>query len=239
MNARILSRAVFLIFSLQFAPQHNDMRMQLNAGTKEERIQQLVALGVEQKTADEALSPIDPVVEWQPIRTESRQQYAILFLPCTVDSAYLYLMKNVGEEWKISDSADFDCHYDNSVSIGISPARESAVDDVLVHHVSEAHGTGVSFQHFKVITVTEGKLKVVLDTEEVVEASHVVPVGRYNLHQQSTFVVIPVVHSHSVVIEETRSTVLNDKLTVSRRRFRWAGNRYVRTRFVPLTADEH
>jgi hypothetical protein len=148
-------------------------------------------------------------------------------------------MENTGEEWQISDRAVFDCHYDNSVSIGISPARRSVIDDVLVHNANEGHGTGVSWQHFKVLAVAEGKLKVVLDTEEAVVVDRIVPVGRYELHQRSTFVVIPVAHSNSLAIEETRSSVLNDKLTVQRRRFRWAGNRYLRTRFVPVTVDDH
>jgi hypothetical protein len=240
MNSCILLSLAALLFWPRSMAQQPNMRLWLNTGTEEQRIQRLVALGVEPETADHATSSIEPMVLWWSVRSESRQQYAILFLPCSFDSAHLYLMQGTGEDWHTSDRVEFDCHYDNSVSVDISPIRRPTVDDVLVHHVSEGHGTGFSQQNFKVLLVSEGKLKIVLDTEEVLSVSHV-PVGSYDLLQRSTFVTIPSVRSHSRVIEETRSTTLNGNLTVQRRHFRWAPstNRYVPSKFSSVEAGDN
>lgn len=220
--------------------QEPNMKLWLNAGTQEQRLQRLVALGVEREAADQATSSIEPTIQWWPVRSESQQQYAVLFLPCSLDSAYLYLMRGTGEDWHPSDRAEFDCHYDDSVSVELSPIRMPKVDDVLVHHASEGHGTGFSQQNFKVFVVSEGRLKIVLDTEEVFSVSRV-PVGSYELIQRSTFVTIPAVRSHIHVIEETRSTILNGNLTVQRRLFRWAPStsNYVPLKFSSVEAGDN
>lgn len=213
------------------------MREWLNAETKEERIRRLVSLGVERETADEITSSIEHTVEWLPIRSEKAQEYAILFLPCGLDLANLYLMKRDGGNWQVSDHVELDCHYDGTVSVEISPIRKSTLDEVLVHHAGEGHGTGLSQQNFKVFDVVNGKLKVVLDVEEVIIAS-AVPAGSRELLQRSVFVTIPIGGSQSRVIEETRSVTLNGKLTVQRRIFRWAESKgsYQPTRFASVVS---
>jgi hypothetical protein len=222
MNSRFLLVFVFLSFCPHVAAQRADMSEWLNTGTKEERVKRLVSLGVERKTADDEPLSLEPKIGWLPIRNETSQRYAILFLPCAtgMDEANLYLMKSDSGKWQIGDHVEVDCHYDFSVSVEISPIRKSTVDEVLVHHAGAGRGTGISLQDFEVFDVFEGKLKLVLDVEEVVNESRT-PIGSYDLLQRSIFVAIPTVGSQSRVIEETRSSNLNGKLTVQRRIFRW------------------
>jgi hypothetical protein len=133
-----------------------------------------------------------------------------------------------------------DCHYDHSVSIEIAPIRNSAFEEVLVHHVGAGQGAGISVQDFNVFAVSGGNLKTELDAEEVVNIfrPHLYSYERYDLIQRSTFVLIPTNHSHSRVIEETRSTTLNDKLTVQRRQFHWKATRgqYLPSKFSLVEA---
>ncbi len=228
----------FLLFSFSVAAQQRDMKLELNTGTKDERVQRLVALGVERDTADEAFSPSEPILDWQPVRTNSRQQNAILFLPCSHDSAHLYLMMGEGTNWSVSDRLEIDCHYDNSVSVEVSPVRSASFDDLLIHHAGQAYGTGYSEQHFKVVAVDAGKFKVLRDTEEVVTVNRT-PEGSFDRVQRSTFTLIPAATSLSFEIKETRSIVLNGKLTVHRRLFRWDRDRFVSSKFLRLTGSDH
>lgn len=223
-----------LLFPFSVSAQQQNMKMELNSGTNAEKVQKLVALGIERETADVALAPSEPILDWQPVRTKSRDENAILFLPCIRDSAHLYLMKGDGATWSVSDQLEIDCHYDNSVSVEVSPVRNASVDDLLIHHAARAHGTGYAEQHFMVVSVDDGKFKVVLDTEEFV-AVYRTPEGSFDRVQRSTFTLIPVSRSHSREIEETRSTVLNGKLTVKRRFFRWNGTQFSSSEFLRVT----
>jgi hypothetical protein len=175
-----------------------------------------------------------------PIRTGSPQQDAILFIPCILDSAHIYLLANKGEYWHVTDLEKPDCHYDGSVSIEIAPVRSPGIDEILVHHAGAGHGTGISQQDFNVFAVSSEKLRLELEIEEVVNISrpHRFLYERNELVQHSTFVLIPISRSLSRVIEETRSTTLNDKLTVQRRLFRWSASksRYLPSKFSPVEA---
>lgn len=236
-NSRFLLILIVLLFCPPLMAQQTDMKVWLNSETKEERTRRLVSLGVERDTADEITSPTEHTVGWLPIRSEKPQEYAILFLPCGLDLANLYLMKSDGREWHVSDHVELDCHYDGTVSVEISPIRKSMVDEVLVHHASVAHGTGLSQQNFRVFDVVSEKLRVVLDVEEAIVAS-AVPVGSRELFQQSVFVTIPTAGSQSRAIEETRSITLNGRRTVQRRVFRWdeSKGRYQPSRFTGVEA---
>jgi hypothetical protein len=231
--------SVLLLFSCcPLAAQKSDMDEWLNIGTDKERVQHLVALGVEHDAAESFVSlPANHYVEWKPIRTESRRDHAILFLPCSLDSAYLYVLVNDGTDWRVTDHLDLDCHYDDSVSIESAMIRKFGVEDLLVHHASEGHGTGFSQQNFKVFTVADGNLKPVLDTEEVLIADPS-PVGSHTLFQRSTFVTIPRTGSRSSVIEETMSITRNGRLKVRRRYFRWmqSAGHYVPSKFTDVEA---
>jgi hypothetical protein len=178
-------------------------------------------------------------VEWKPIRAGARQKNAILFLPCVLDDAYLYLLVWENNSWRVTDRAVMDCHYDMSVSVDIAQIRNPAIDEVLMHHVGEGHGAGLSIQDFEVYSIAKGKLKLVLDAEEVVIALEYGDSKFAREHtDRSLFVLIPVKNSSSRIIEETQSDQINKKLTVKRRQFLWnaAKGRYLPSKFVPVLA---
>jgi hypothetical protein len=212
----------------------------LNSGKKQERTERLVSLGVERDIATEFTQTKDVSLRWNPLHTVTGQKAAILFLPCVRDNAYLYLMEQENTIWRVTDFEKPDCHYDMSVSVEIAPIRNPALDEVLVHHVCEGHGTGYSQQDFEIYSVAHGRLKQVLDAEEVILASQYVdPDTPMNaIDQKSFFVLVPIENSRSRVIEETQSYQFNKKLTVKRRQFRWnaAKGRYMPSKFVPVVA---
>jgi len=264
MNSHALLGLIFLLFSLNLSTQQpnstpksdsvqksatakppesaqpREMEEWLDSGDAQEKVKRLVSLGVEPEEAAELTWNANVYAHWIPIRTEPRLQNAILFLPCIRDNAHIYLLTHESESWHVTNWEKTDCHYDDSVSIEIIPIRNPALDEVVVHHVGAGHGAGVSMQDFNVFAISSGKLKIELDAEEVVKISrpHLYSSERYDFIQRSTFVLIPTSHSHSCVIDETRSTTLNDKLTVQRRQFRWNASRgrYLPSKFSPVEA---
>jgi hypothetical protein len=226
MSFRSLMNLVLLLVCLNAPAQQADMNEWLNLGTKTQTKERLVALGVDAEVADSATG----LIKWQTARGDAGREYALLFLPCRLDTADLYLVGKNGVEWQVTDHHQFDCHYDDSVSIEVGDLQTPKRDDVLVHHDSEAHGTNYSQQNFKVFNITGAKLNLVLDTEEVIIAT---PPAR-DLIQRSQFTAVPTMRSHPYVIEETRSSILNEKLSVQRRVFRWSNvaGKYVPSKFV-------
>jgi hypothetical protein len=184
--------------------------------------ERLVSLGVGPEIAGEysGLSEDDlKGIQWRFLDHE-RHRIALLFLPCSAtDSANLLLLIKEDSGWKINDQFGIDCHYDSSAGFEIGRIRDSKIDEIVVHHACFERGTGYLEQHFLVLFPSGGKLKLELDTREVVNDDQ--PQERRKLDQQSIFTVIPVGNSRTEAIEETRSSVLNGRLTVKRRIFRW------------------
>ena len=205
-----------LILCSVFGVSQSTIDTRLNSGTDAERATLLSGMGVSTEIVDAYKSDSQrPQLTWLTLQSATRPNSALLFLPCRLDSAYLYLMKQTDSGWRVVDRSEFDCHYDGSVSISTVPGRQL----IFVHRAGEGHGTGFMQQNFKVIDVADGKLRVVLNAEEVKIASRT-PLGSYDLNQNSTFVLLPA--SSSDVIEETRSVNLNGRLKVERRYFRWS-----------------
>ncbi len=226
MKWHLLACCSLLLLIVPAKAQQPDMKRWLNTGNDKEREQKLVSLGVKREEADLA---IGDTVEWRIVRGEPSQKLAIIFAPCGgLDSAYLYLLQSTDRGWHVTDSVGFDCHYDESVSIETAPLRGPDADDVLVHHECESHGTGYVEQHFNVFAVDSLKLKLALDTEEIVNESDW-PEVRERL-QRSAFAWVPIPVSRSQVIDETRCTRLNGKLTIQKRTFHWSAETF---RFVP------
>jgi hypothetical protein len=220
--------------------QPREMEDWLNSGDEQEKINRLVSLGIDKATAKILTSDgIMDNILWKSLRTGSHQTYAILFFPCGSLGADLYLLSKQGKSWHILDETGLDCHYDNSVSVEIMPIRSPEIDEVLVHHVGMERGTGYSRQDLNVFSIANDKLKLDLDTEEVVVSMYTRPNGiDIDELQRSSFVVIPVSQSHTRILEETQSDLMNDKLSVLRRQFRWNAikGRYLPTKFVPVVA---
>ena len=211
---------VFVLIGGAFAAaQEADKPGWLNEARGKELVQQLVGLGIQPDVAGLAAISSEPELLWLSIHTEPNQKLAVLFIPCVGDLAYAYLMRHIGDEWKAADYDSFDCHYDDSVSLEVATLANKHAQDVLVHHACVSHGTGFVQQDFQVLTIRDGKFKGVLDTEEIVNAAN----DDLYEYQRSSFVIVP--SPEGRVIEETRSTTLNGKLTVERRYFRWLASK--------------
>jgi hypothetical protein len=213
--------------------QQRSMRVWLNTGTGEQKMQRLVTMGVGPEAAEVVAISSGPEVEWLPLHTKSDKQLAVLFIPCSGDSAFAYLMKQAANDWQAADHVGFDCHYDGSVWLEVAAIVKKAAEDVLVHHACVSHGTGFVQQDFQVLAVRHDKLKSVLDTTEILKAAD----EGLDKYQRSSFVVVP--SSVGRVIEETRSTTLNGRLSVDRRYFRWVASEgaYRPSRFVPVSVQ--
>src|SRR5258708_1744247 len=186
----------------------------------------LVELGVNPKIVKEFLSEENStasVPDWKSIKTREKTRSAVLFMPCITftENAYLFLLQRIDNSWRVTDHSDFDCHYDDKVSFELNWIRSPSRDEVLVHHACEGHGTGYLKQVFSVYLPVDGKLKVELETSEVLHSFPTAVRVRHDLDQVSTFTVIPIANSPWRAIEQTRSSILNDHLTVERRVFRW------------------
>jgi hypothetical protein len=154
---------------------------------------------------------------------------ALLFMPCgALSSSFLYTLKRTDHGWRVADEVGFDCHYDDSVSFEVASLRSPDVDDVLVHHECEGHGTGFVQQDFNVFVIVSSRFKLVLNTKEIVKESGWP--DSHELVQRSSFATTPTAGAGSRVIEETRRTKENGKLTVEKRDFHWSPTEF---RFVP------
>lgn len=226
--------AIALLTTVPAQSQPSNMGDWLNRGTEKQRVHKLVSLGVEDEMARSAV--FDRDIEWRPIRTESQNETAIMFFPCgAMYGASLYVLKNADKGWHVTNRVGFDCHYDGSVSVEAKSIRKPNVDDILVHHECEEHGTGFVRQDFNVFAVTSGKFRRLLDAEEVVMDNDL-PTGGDHL-QRSSFATLEE-QSGVPAIQETRCTTLDGKLSIEKRTFRWSDSA---GRFLPsrLARVEH
>jgi len=198
------------------------MQRWLNTGTDEERVEKIVSLGVGRESAELA-SGED--VEWRAVRSKSHHPAAILFLACGgLYGASLYLLKSTTQGWHVTDAVGFDCHYDESVSVGVQALHRPHVDDVLVHHECEGHGTGFVQQNFNVFVIDSSKLELALSAEEVLKENDWPKT--YVVSQRSSFALTAATFDGSGSIEETRRTEKNGKLTVEKRTFQWSPKKF-------------
>jgi hypothetical protein len=227
-----------LLWSLPMLAQPSDMNRWLNSGTGKQRIHRLVSLGVEGEIAELAASERGHI-KWRPIRSQSQVGLALLFLPCNgLAAAFLYLSEKTATGWHTTDHFGFDCHYDDSVSFETAALRNPDVDDVLVHHECEGHGTGIVQQNFNVFAVSSGKFKLVLNTEEIINANGWPE--SHEFRQRSKFSTLPTLESGSRDIEETRCISDNGKVSIQKRQFNWNPNafRFQPSDFVKIKVDK-
>jgi len=238
MNLRVFFSVIALLLCIKLSAQQPDMDRWIYDGGIAQTAQRLISLGVDKDAAEALVHPNYEYAKWNSLRTQSQQKFAILFLPCTLDSAYLYLLTNDESAWHVVDKVRLDCHYDLNVSIEITPVRKTALDEVIVHHACDGHGTGFLQQNFKVLGVMKGKFKIFLDTEELLNVYRGGDTP-YDLKERSTFIAVPMRGSSSRVIEETRSKTINGRFIVERRQFRFNASsaRYLPSKFMKIEAS--
>jgi hypothetical protein len=218
----------------------NEMEDWLNENGKE--LDHLVRLGVDTKVADAFTSEDNNGLlfpEWAFARMGMKSRVGVLFLPCNwTDFAYAYLVQFSAGGWHVTDQDQFDCHYDDDVSMAIVQIREADRDEIAIHHACNGRGSGYLEQDFSVYFPTRGKLKVELETEEVLHSSRIGYDRPHDLDRKSTFTIIPISGSQARAIEQTRRSVFNGNLTVQRRIFRWhpTKGRYLPSAFTPVVA---
>ena len=212
----------------------------LNENGKE--LEHLVRFGVDPKVADAFTSEVNNGIlfpKWAFARTGVKAKVGVLFLPCNwEDFAYVFTLRYEQNAWRVKGHEEFDCHYDDSVSMEIVQIRDPNLDEILIHQACVGRGTGYLEQSFTVFLPIQGKLKSELETDEILHSFPTVVKVRHDLDQRSTFTVIPIGNSRSRAIEETRSSTLNDHLTVQRRVFYWnpAKERYTPSAFTKVEA---
>jgi hypothetical protein len=240
MKGRLLTFCItaVLLTTLPVAAQPLPMGHWLNTGSHQERVQKLVSLGIEQDAAD--LAAYDDEVVWRTIRAASRHRFAVLFLPCGgLFTASLHVLEKGSNGWHVADSVGFDCHYDSSVSFETVALRNSNTDDVLVHHDCVEHGTGFVQQNFHVLAIRSGKLKVVLDAEEVTDDQGSSGEA-YQFRQRSKFAPVLSTQSGSGIIEETRCEKVHGRRSIQKRQFSWNEHafRFLPTKFAKLSLTD-
>jgi hypothetical protein len=217
---------VFLFVASPEMARQSQLEVDLNTGSHSERVQKLISLGATRQSAESAA---DGDLKWRKIRNGSPHEMSLLFSPCgSLDDSFLYLLNNTDRGWRVVDEVGFDCHYDDNVSFELISLRSPKVDDVLVHHECEGHGTGFPQQNFNVFAIVSSKFRIVLNTEEIVKVNDWP--GATELEQESAFSTVPISGDGSGTIVETRNVKKNGKLTVEKREFRWSQARF---RFVP------
>jgi hypothetical protein len=237
MNCLVLGCfAAFLLTNVLSSAQSLQMNRWLNTGSEKERTQKLISLGIRD---DQARLAAGEDVQWRPIRSESQSGLAVLFVPCgSFEESGLYLLEEGNKGWHVEDRTGFDCHYDDSVSISMASVRTPNVDDILVHHECEERGTGYLEQHFNVLVVESGKFKIILNVKEVVNESGWPEKSEFRL--RSKFALVPS-RLGSRIIEETRCTDDNGRISVRKRRFRWdeSALRLIPSKFVSVGAVDN
>lgn len=215
--------------------QDYEMTLWLRSGEESDTIERLVRLGVDRQAAEYASSED---MDWISIRTAGRNRHALLFVPCVLDDAHVYLMSRQNASWRVVDETTLNCLYDEAPSLDIRRIRNVNFEEVQVHHIGDSHGTGFWQKKFEVFAVEEGKLRLELDAQEVLHSNPTTVKHPQNLDQDSAFAIVPVLGSSTRAIEETRSSVFNGKLTVRRRLFRWSDSkrRYLPGRFSIVEA---
>jgi hypothetical protein len=202
-------------------------------GSPKETTKRLMALSVPENVA-RIYGEEQSFLKWQILRKGADTNWAVMFLPCELDDAYVYVMHYDGTAWHATDSDSFDCHYDMSVRFKLAPVLLKGDDAVLIHHANEGHGTGYVEQHFEIEIVKAGKLRVVLDRQEVMLLA---PPRGQEIRERNDFVLLPALKIFPRIVEETKTTRTGeDELQVQRRYFRWSekNGEYLPSRFIAV-----
>lgn len=215
---RLVIVLVLLLFQTAFS-QEDKINFDLRFGPKQERIARLARMGIDRELAEAALERSEgPEIEFHSMRDGRGPRLASLVLPCKIVTTCLFALDKDKDDAHVTDKVEFQW-FGEPISVDVARIGPD-LDELLVHNVSEGHGTGIDQHDFKVLRIVRGKLKTVLDTRESEWVARV-PIGSYVLNQRSQFVIVPEIHSQWRVLEETRSTDVNGELKVERRYFVW------------------
>jgi hypothetical protein len=209
----------------------DEMENMLDVANTHQKANLLTRLGVDPKIAQYVAEDLlaGKKIELKPLRAKGEAHYGVAYLPGGFRvCGYLYLLQGSDEDpvkkaWHVINHQQFDC-WDMAYSFEILPLRQPDVDDIVVHHVNEGHGSNYLADQTQVFSILDGKLQQTLATQDHLDEGGVA--GSDALEQSSTFLRFP-----KNSLEETRTTTVNDKLKkVERRYWRWSGQK---RKFVP------
>jgi hypothetical protein len=210
----------------------DEMEQVLAQADAHQRASLLTRLGVDTAIAQNAAETLLPgeAIALRPIRSRGAAHYGIAFLPSGIGTeCFLYLLRGSDENpqkdaWHAISQQQLDC-WDMAASFELMPLRSADVDDVVVHHVNLGHGSGYAEDQTQVFSVLDGKLLQTLATEDSLWQVTAGAEGD-TLNRASTFL-----HFPDNSLEESRSSIYNDKLKrVERRYWRWSQQK---RRFLP------
>lgn len=219
-------------------------QMQDNLGfaNAQQRMDLFVHLGIDAitaKTMADAWTPSTPT-QFRPLRTGTRESMGLIFVPGGPSaSCFLYLLQQHGSTakptWHVIDHQVLDS-WDGTVSLEIAPLRKANVDDIILHHVNETHGTVFVDGETQVFSVFFGKLVRTLATEDFRNEDRLGEDQKARAEaSESRFQRLP---GH--VWEETRTQSVNGEMTkAERRRWRWsnAEHAFHADSFTPLANE--
>jgi hypothetical protein len=207
------------------------MENMLDLADAHQKADLLARLGVDPVIAKDVAEDLlaGKKIELKPLRAKGETHYGVAYLPGGFRMySYLYLLHGSDEDpvkkaWHVINHQQFDC-WDFACSFEILPLRQPDVDDIVVHHVNEGHGSNYLADQTQVFSILNGKLQQTLVTQDHLDEGGVADSDA--LEQSSTFLRFP-----GNALEETRTTTVNDKLKkVERRYWRWSEQEH---KFVP------
>lgn len=217
----------------------DEMKSLLSLADAHQKADLLVRLGVDSAIAHpiaEGLLPGEEI-ELQPLRTQGEAHYGFTFLPNgTGVSCFLYLLQGSDEStekkpWHVVDQQSIDC-WGGAATVETMTLRHFDLDDIVLHQVTENHGSGVLAKETQVFSILNGRLQLTLSTRDYL--SEVVwGTEDEELERRSTFLRFP-----NNALEESRTSANKDKLKkVERRYWRWSEQKhlFVASQFMPVS----
>ena len=205
----------------------NAMEQMLDLANANQKADLLARLGADPAIAKCAAEDVLPgrKIELKPLCAKGEVHYGFAYLPGGFRACgYLYLLQGSDEEpvkmaWHVIHHQQFDC-WDMTCSFEILPLRQPDVDDIVVHHITEGHGSSYLADQTQVFSILNGKLQQTLVTQDHLQEGGVA--GSDVLEQRSTFLRFP-----GNALEETRTTTVDYKLKkVERRYWRWSEQKH-------------
>ncbi len=210
----------------------SQMEQALAVADPDQKIDLLVRLGVDQDLAERAVAAILPgeAIALRPLRRAAGASLAVVFLPDgSRGYADLFLLEQTHDTgqppgWKAVDHEQPSC-WRVSCSFELVPVENQDADDILLHHVNRGHGSGMVTDNTELFSPAQGRLRRVLSTEDYDRQDEI---GGPERVRSSTFLPMP-----NGALEESRSTSLDDRLTLVERRY-WTWSK-AKHQFIPLS----
>lgn len=215
----------------------DEMEYMLGVADAGQKVDLLTRLGVDpaigKMVVEELLS--EQKIELQPIRVHQDTHYGVAFLP-SFRGWFLYLLQGSDDDprnhpWHVIDQQTLDCWHEFCV-LELLALRHADTDDIVVHHANLGHGSNYAEDQTHVYSVLNSKLVQTMVTQDFLSQDTLGIDPTITTEHRSTFLRFP-----GLLLEETRTIAVNDKLKkVERRYWRWSekNRRFNPSQFRPV-----